>query len=46
MTGNPLIGIYVSKIENKIVFRIKAGYYLEHLTSETMVLIGSTKKGR
>ena len=35
--------IYVNKIENKITFKIKAGYYLELLTSETMKLLGSTK---
>ena len=35
--------IYVNKIENKITFKIRAGYYLELLTSETMKLLGSTK---
>ena len=35
--------IYVNKIENRITFRIKAGYYLELLTPETMKLLGSTK---
>ena len=35
--------IYVSKIENKITFKIKTGYYLELLTSEAMKLLGSTK---
>ena len=33
----------VSKIENRITFRIKIGYYLELLTPETMKLLGSTK---
>ena len=33
----------VSKIENRITFRIKTGYYLELLTPETMKLLGSTK---
>ena len=34
--GNPSIRIYVNKIENRITFKIKNGYYLELLTSETM----------
>ena len=38
-----LIKIYVNKIENRIIFKIKTGYYLELLTSETMKLLGSTK---
>ena len=35
--------IYENKIENRITFKIKAGYYLELLTDETMKLVGSTK---
>ena len=35
--------IYVNKIENRITFKIKAGYYPELLTSEIMKLLGSTK---
>ena len=35
--------IYVNKIENRITFKIKTGYYLELLTPETMKLLGSTK---
>ena len=35
---------YVNKIENRITFEIKTGYYLELLTPETMKLIGCTKK--
>ena len=34
--------IYVNKIENKITFKIKTGYYLEFLMSETIKLFGST----
>ena len=34
---------YVMKIENKITFRIKAGYYLALLMPEMMKLIGITK---
>ena len=36
--------IYVSKIKNRITFKIKTGYYLEILMPETMKLHGSTKK--
>ena len=35
--------IYIHKIQNRITFKIKTGYYLEFLTSETMKLLGSTK---
>ena len=35
--------IYVNKIENRVTFKIKNGYSLELLTSETMKLLGSTK---
>ena len=34
---------YVNKIENRITFKIKNGYYLELLTPETMKLLGSTE---
>ena len=40
---NPSIRIYVSKIENRITFKIKTGYYIELLTPETMKLLGKTK---
>ena len=40
---NPSIMIYVNEIENTITFKIKAGYYLEFLTPETMKLLGSTE---
>ena len=42
-TVNPLIKIYINKIENRITFEIKAGCFLEILTPETMKLLGSTK---
>ena len=42
-TVNPSIRIYISKIEKKITFRIKPGYYLELVTREIMKLLGSTK---
>ena len=42
-TVNPSIRIYINKIENRVTFKIKTGYYLELLTPETMKLLGSTK---
>ena len=42
-TDNPSIRIYINKIENRITFKIKTGYYLELLTPEKMKLLGSTK---
>ena len=33
----------MNKIQNRIMFKIKAGCYLELLTPETVKLIGSTK---
>ena len=35
----------MTKIKNRIIFKIKAGYKLELLTKETMELLGSSKKG-
>ena len=43
MTNNPLLRIYVNKIEDRITLKIKTGYYLELLTPGTMKLLGSTK---
>ena len=40
--GLPSVRIYINKIENRITFKIKNGYYLELLTPETMKLLGST----
>ena len=40
---NPSIRIYVNKIENRITFKIKTGYYLELLTPDTMKLLWSTE---
>ena len=42
-TNNPLIRIYVNKIENSITLKIKTGYYLKLLNPKTMKLHGSTK---
>ena len=38
---NPSIKMYINRIENRITFKIKNGYYLELLTRETMKLLGS-----
>ena len=40
---NPSIRIYVNRIENRITFKIKSGYYYELVTPETMKLLGSTE---
>ena len=39
----PSVMIYVNKIENRATFKIKNGYNLELLSSETMKLLGSTE---
>ena len=44
LTVNPSIKIDVNKIEKIITVKIKIGSYLELLISETMILLGSTKK--
>ena len=44
LTENSSVQIYPNKIKNRLVFRIKTGYKLELLTSETMKFLGSTKK--
>ena len=43
LTENQPVQIYPKKIKNRIVFKIKPGYKLGLLTSETMKLLGSTK---
>ena len=40
---NPSVRIYVNKIENRMTFKFKIGYYLELLTPETMILLGKTE---
>ena len=40
---NPPIRICANRIENRITFKIKSGYYLELLTPETMKLFGSAE---
>ena len=44
IVDNPLVQVYVNKIKNRIVFKVKAGYKLELLPKETMQLLGSSKK--
>ena len=43
VTDNPSIRIYINKIENRITFETKTGYYLKLLMPETMKLLRSTK---
>ena len=42
-TNNPSIRIYVSEIENRIIFTIRTGYHIKILMPETMKLLGSIK---
>ena len=44
LTENLPVQIYPNKIKNRIVFKVKTGYKLELLSSETINLLGSTKK--
>ena len=44
IADNRPVQIYVNKIKNRIVFKIKTDYKLESLTEETMPLLGSSKK--
>ena len=44
LTENPVVQIYTNKIKNKIVFKIKTGYKLELLSTETMKLLRTAKK--
>ena len=43
MTDNPAIRIYVNKIENRITFKIKTGYYFKLLMVEIIKLLERTK---
>ena len=36
----------VNKTENRVTFKIKTGYYLELLTTETIKLLGSTENNK
>ena len=44
IANNLPVQIYMNRIKNKIVFKIKTGYKLELLSFETIKILGSTKK--
>ena len=44
LTTIPPIHVYINRINNRLVFKIKDRYKLELQTPETMKLFGSTKK--
>ena len=44
LTENPPVQIQPNKIKNRIVFKVKTGYKLELLPSETMKLLGTRNK--
>ena len=44
IADNPPVQIYVNKIKNRIVFKIKTGYKSKLISEETMQLLGSSKK--
>ena len=44
VADNSPVQIYVNKIKNRIVFKIKTGYKLELLTKEIIQLLRSSKK--
>ena len=41
LNTSPIL-VYINKIKNRIVFKIKSGYKLELLSKETMTLLGSS----
>ena len=43
MADNPPIRLYVNKKENIIILKIKTGYYLQLLMSETMKMLENTE---
>ena len=43
LSDNPVVHIYISRINKKLVFKIKDGCMIEFQTPETMKLFGSTK---
>ena len=43
VTDDPSIMIHVNKLENRITFKTKTGYYFVSFTPETVQLLGSTK---
>ena len=44
LTTIPPIHVYINRINNRLVFKIKDAYKLELQTPETLKLFGSTKK--
>ena len=44
VTDNLPITIYLNKIEKRIAFKIKTGYYLESLMYKPMNVLGITKR--
>ena len=44
VTAIPPIHVYINRINNRLVFKIKDGYKLQLQMSETIKLFGSTKK--
>ena len=44
LTTIPPIHVYINRINDKLMFKIKDGYKLELQTPKTMKLFGSTKK--
>ena len=46
LADNPPIHIYINRINNRLVFKIKHGYTLELQTPETMKLFHNTKKDK
>ena len=44
LTTIPLVYIYISRINKRLVFKIRDGYQLELQTPKTMKIFGSTKK--
>ena len=44
LTALPPIHVYINRINNSLVFKIKGGYKWELETRETMKLFASTKK--
>ena len=44
LSTNPHIGVYIIRINNRLMFKIKRGYKLELPTPEIIKLFGNTKK--
>ena len=44
LTDKPLVQIYCNRIQNRVAFKIKFGYYVEVLRPEAMKLLGNTEQ--